>query len=39
MIDDQLIEITPKTIRLRKKALDQNDRERIARIAKQQSKK
>ena len=29
--DDELVEVTPKSIRLRKKLLDENDRKREAR--------
>ena len=31
--DDELVEITPKSIRLRKKILDNKERERAARAA------
>ncbi len=31
--EDELIEVTPKTIRLRKRALAANDRKKIARAA------
>lgn len=32
--DDELVEVTPKSLRLRKKLLDPNDRKRLARAAK-----
>jgi GTP-binding protein len=31
--DDELVEVTPKSVRLRKKALDPNDRKKLARAA------
>jgi GTP-binding protein len=31
--DDELVEVTPKSIRLRKRLLDPNDRKRAARAA------
>jgi GTP-binding protein len=31
--DDELVEVTPKAIRLRKRLLDYNDRRRAARTA------
>jgi GTP-binding protein len=30
--DDELVEVTPKSIRLRKKLLDENDRKKAERI-------
>ena len=32
--DDELVEVTPKNIRIRKQVLDQNERRRIKRTAK-----
>ena len=38
MRDDELLEVTPKEIRIRKKELDKNGRDRVRRERKNESK-
>ena len=37
IVDDELVEVTPKSLRLRKRSLDANERKRMSRDSKKEA--